>query len=256
MAWLRLILRDFAEEMAQKVEERKLEKEVSRDLDPTYWMPGNPATFATAGEKPWKLILARHIPTSSGSTVYGLDMQFFLKSISPRGHPVDIDNLCEPVFSVLINQLQWFNGKRNNIQWFCASKTQSPDSGLKLTLFTKPSIEINLGEVKLTPVFEQVYTGNMPNSASDTVFARWVDKHTTGHLSLANVTVLLRFGDVRINLGDIATGKLKPILDGLYPLLGGNPGAPEDWKIQTLAVEKGTRNLTPNSVSVTVWEAV
>ncbi len=256
MVWLRQILRDFAQEVARAVEDRKLERKAYQNQRLSYWIPGNPATFATAGEKLWKETLARHIPVGRGIMVYGLDMQFFLKSLSPRGHPLDVDNLCEPVFSVLINQLQWFNGKRGNIHWYCASKMHSPDSGLKLTLFTEPSIEINLGEVKLAPVFKQVYTGKLPKSAADPLFTRWVERHLAGHLSLANVAVLLRFGDARINLGDIATGRIKPILDGLYPLLGGTARAPEDWRIRALAVEKGTRDLSPDSVSVTVWEAL
>lgn len=66
--------------------------------------------------------------------------------------------------------------------------------------------------------------------------------------------VLLRFGDPQINLGDIATGRVKALIDGMFPLLGGEIGKPEDWRIKSLAVEKGTLDLTPNSVSITIWK--
>ncbi len=71
---------------------------------------------------------------------------------------------------------------------------------------------------------------------------------------MGDCVLLLRFSNDKINLGNIATGKIKTTVDGLYPLLGGAPGQPEDWRIRTLAVEKGSRGLPPDSVKITAWK--
>lgn len=249
MGWLREILRDFAGDAV---------KEDAKSQDVVFWVPGNPATFATAGEKQWKETLYRHISACKGIRVFGLEMRFYLKDMAPRGHPLDLDNLCEPVFSVLVNRLQWFGGSRPNIRWWCASKERGTTSGLKLTLFMTPEREVNMGEVKLTPVFDHTYTGVLPRSATDPVLASWVESRLGGRPvpQMENCVVLLRFAGDRINLGDIATGRVKALLDCLYPLIGGAPRRPEDWRIRTLAVEKGSRGLPADSVQITVWEAV
>ena len=72
---------------------------------------------------------------------------------------------------------------------------------------------------------------------------------------ITNFLVVMRFGNRHLNLGDVSTGKIKHIIDGLYPLVGGMPGRPDDWRISAMAVEKGSRDLLPQSISVTVWEA-
>jgi len=247
MVLLRQILGNYAENEADRKHDR--------EEDITFWIPGDPATFATSGEKPWKEILANHIPVGCDMKAFGLDMQFFLKDLAPRGHSLDIDNLCEPLFSVVINRHRWFSGRRPNINWWSASKTQSTDSGLKLTIFARPVHEVNLGEVKQTPFFNQTYTGRLPKNATDPVLSQWLESLLVDK-PLNSCVILLRFGDKKVNLGDIATGRIKALLDGLYHLYGGTIGRPEDWRIRTLAVEKGNKELAPNSVKITVWEAI
>ncbi len=38
------------------------------------------------------------------------------------------------------------------------------------------------------------------------------------------------------NIGDIATGRVKAVVDRPYPLLGGAAGGPDDWRIAVHAV--------------------
>ncbi len=57
-----------------------------------------------------------------------------------------------------------------------------------------------------------------------------------------------------MNLGDIATGKVKSIIDCLYPVIGGNMGSPEDWRIDILEVTKGIKILPENAIRVSIAE--
>jgi hypothetical protein len=79
------------------------------------WIAGRPAPFATAGERPWKDALAAQVPAPSGQSPSGMVIEFTLENgLAWPGHP-DIANLCEPVFSAVINRLGWFGGSRPNL---------------------------------------------------------------------------------------------------------------------------------------------
>ncbi|MDW7670341.1 MAG: GTP pyrophosphokinase [Bacillota bacterium] len=41
----------------------------------------------------------------------------------------------------------------------------------------------------------------------------------------------------------------------MYPLIGGTPGRPDDWRIKTLVADKGLPELGSNAVSITIWES-
>ena len=51
---------------------------------------------------------------------------------------------------------------------------------------------------------------------------------------MGRYAVTLEFGTSAINLGDIATGPVKSVIDNLYPIVGGTRGAPDDWRIEPL----------------------
>lgn len=40
-------------------------------------------------------------------------------------------------------------------------KTEHPESGLKLTIYPVPVSEINMGVVKLSPLFDKIYVGRI-----------------------------------------------------------------------------------------------
>ena len=98
------------------------------DREVTFVVPGVPAAFATAGEKPWKARLIAESPAPSmGGDEAGLTARFILPTLAPAGHPLDIDNLCEPLFSIVVSHVGWFRSRRPNMQWWRASKGQGPN---------------------------------------------------------------------------------------------------------------------------------
>jgi len=51
------------------------------------------------------------------------------------------------------------------------------------------------------------------------------------------------FADSHVNLGDIGTGRAKVLIDGMWPLLGGERGAPDDRRVAALIMRKGIADL-------------
>lgn len=131
MVWFRQLLRDFAAEAARSVDEQRIQEQGRMN---TFWVAGDPATFATPREQEWKETLARALPAGQGRGAVGLALQFVLKDPAPRGYAVDLDNLCEPVFSVLVNRLGWFKGRRPDIRWWHAAKKTGEDCGVLITV--------------------------------------------------------------------------------------------------------------------------
>ncbi len=219
----------------------------------SFYVDGEPASFATAREKPWKLNLEQQLPSGDQNGFEkGLIIDFHLESMTVNGHYFDVDNLCEPVFSVLINNKGWFNGKRPNIQWFRASKIKDKKSGCNFRLTASKEPEKNI-DFKHT-IFDKIYSGNLPKSATDDEFISWIKQSSNGVKYSPSFYLNIEFGGQRINLGDIATGRIKSIIDCLYPLIGGNKGAPEDYKINILDVQKGVTKIPEGSVRILLAE--
>ena len=96
---------------------------------------GHPATFATKGERPWKEALERQIPLSDGTgSERGVIVDFRLGALEPHGQPLDVDNLMEPLLSVLVNRRGWLGRARPSIQWWRATKTQRADQGCDIDI--------------------------------------------------------------------------------------------------------------------------
>lgn len=216
------------------------------------WIPGIPATFATRGELPWRTALAAAIPPGPDQLqVGGLEIEFGLVGARSGAHAADLDNLLEPLFSVLVNAKGWFSGRRPNIRWFSAKKFYGRESGCHITLGSAPT---GAGpSVGPPPIFAATYTGPLPRSARDAMFAAWVTRQRAPAGGKSWYSVALRFADLSTNLGDISTGKLKSTLDCLWPVLGGSPGAPEDWRVTSLCAEKGAGSVPPASVQVSIF---
>ncbi len=214
------------------------------------WIPGTPAPFATHGEKPWKDELAQAVPDQPNAGM-GLRLSFVLSDTSTWARKTDIDNLCEPVFSVVINKLGWFGGRRPNLEFFWAEKRYGEPVGLELSVLAKLPTrdDLSLHDV----VFEGTYDGRLPNRATDLEIPEWL--RSLGCHELTNgadaLSVHLRFSD-RINVGDVATGHVKSVIDCLYPILGGTAGAPEDWRVHALVVEKDASDVL-GTVGIAVY---
>ena len=234
----------------------KHENEVSTEVitsNHEFWVQGNPATFATKGERPWKETLAKTLPKYSlDLQERGLILEFNLSDLMPHGQPLDVDNLCEPVFSILVNGKGWFNGKRPNLQWWVASKKQKIPTGCRITLASRspPSIQI-----PQQLIFDDYFTGLLPRSARDLTIPKWIyDRMTnTSIRKYSSYFVRLIFGDVWLNIGEIATGVVKSTIDCLYPIIGGAVGYPEDWRIETLQIEKGRQDDSNKGLQISIW---
>ena len=53
----------------------------------------------------------------------------------------------------------------------------------------------------------------------------------------------LEFGDDVRDITWVAEKPIKPVVDCLFPVLGGRPGAPDDWKVDELRVRRGLAEL-------------
>jgi hypothetical protein len=106
------------------------------------WISGQPAPFATAGERSWKDGMAAQVPAPFGEYCVGIVLNFSLRDDHGwPGHP-DIDNLCEPVFSTVINRLRWFGGSRTRLVWYLATKHPGADVGALISLTSDPAPEV------------------------------------------------------------------------------------------------------------------
>ena len=184
----------------------------------------------------------------------GLKLKFELPTLAPHNQPLDIDNLCEPVFSVLINKLGWFGGRRPNLKWWHSIKVCSKPSGLHLSmeLTTPPEMTDEYG----SPFFDETYEGVFPSKATDPQILSWLNslKKFKSQKNDDRFIIRLQFEGAKVNIGDIATGKVKAIIDCLYPVIGGCKGKPEDWRVDVLQVEKGVTKLKNNSVQISIWK--
>ena len=88
-------------------------------------------------------------------------------------------------------------------------------------------------------IFEGHYDGPLPSRATDVGIPNWLNSLGCKESMHGDdgLGVHLRFSS-RINIGDVATGPVKSVIDCLYPILGGTAGAPEDWRVHALVVEK------------------
>ncbi len=196
----------------------------------------------------------RKIPVRvAGASDRGLVLQFECSSSSRRGQPYDIDNLCDPVFSILVNKRGWFGGHRPNILWWRALRHLSSSPGCKITVFSTDGPEIDVGPrmVQLDAVFE----GELPDDARDLAVPSWLNTKDVKSSQASDSTfgVGVCFSGTRVNLGEIATGPVKHVLDCLYPVLGGRSGSPEDWRIELLQVEKNCRHIQNGTFRLRVW---
>ena len=66
---------------------------------------GKPATYETTGKTLWKKLIDENTPPPAlDSQGTGLSLNFSVSYLLRRGQPTDVDNVCDPVFSVLIGE--------------------------------------------------------------------------------------------------------------------------------------------------------
>ena len=216
-----------------------------------FWIAGVPATFATKGEKTWRstvnaALKGRSMPGNA------LQLRFVLPETDVWKRIADIDNFCEPLFSEIVNRLGWAGGRRPNLLWWHAEKLFGEEPGVELAFLTSPVPPPAILGERL--IFDDIFRGRLPTSAKAPEIPQWL---STSHAetpvnATTRVAIELRFGGTRVNIGNIATGEVKSVIDCLYPVLGGKAGAPEDWKVDRLRVSKGIAGYG-STVSIRIW---
>lgn len=217
------------------------------------WVGGHPATFSTRKEKPWRESLASQLPLcETTGEEKGLIARFCLDAPAPQGQPLDVDNLMEPLLSVLVNGKGWFGGRRTALGWWRATKEESQRAGCELEISERLEPP-DLFPVGTGFILDGTYHGRLPRDAKDEAFASWAD--TSGSkLGRARgyYGVKIRFEGGYVNIGEVASGAVKGTVDCLQPILGGEFGRPQDWRIRRLQVEKALLDSPEEGVSVMV----
>lgn len=208
-----------------------------------------PATYSTNGEMEFKNAIYDKVLSEIPSNINGVNLSFSVSSNTRKGHKFDLDNLCEPVFSSLC-RAGWFNGKRPSIKWWYAERKVSQPSGVTIS-----SVFPELDR-RYKRTLSAKYKGPLPRNSRDELFIEWIkevihqlDINTT----MKSFGLRLQFGDDMLNIGDISTGRVKNVIDCLYPLVGGEIGKPDDWKIEKLLVEKGKTELSKDELRIDVF---
>ncbi|MFG0243292.1 MAG: hypothetical protein ACF8R9_10960, partial [Phycisphaerales bacterium JB054] len=104
------------------------------------------------------------------------------------------------------------------------------------------------------PLAAGVYPGPLPRTARDPDLAAWAASIAVCRCGGGPFSLGIAFGGA-INIGDIATGRVKAVIDCLYPWLGGTRGAPEDHRISALHVEQEAAGVPAGSVAISLWAA-
>jgi hypothetical protein len=98
---------------------------------------------------------------------------------------------------------------------------------------------------------DEIYAARLPTSAKASQLTDWIAERCTSCGDRRYAT-RLRFSS-RINLGDVATGAVKPMIDCMWPIWGGSAKAPEDWRVDRLMLERECGDLPAGTVAVAVW---
>lgn len=218
------------------------------------WVSGAPAGFSNGQpEVRWKQALEESLGARrTDGTERVVRLRFVLPAVAPGRPGADLDNLLDPVLSVIVGKLRWFGGRRLAIDGIDATKERGLETGCEIGLHATANPWAPGGETLL----DAFYDGALPRSGRDDAFADWVGERvpvgrSTG--SSRELGVSLAFGDPRLNLGDVATGRPKNIIDCLWPLIGGVAGAPDDHLVTALRLSRD-ESLGGGGVRVIVWD--
>ncbi len=192
-------------------------------------------------EQQWKARIKAVVPPSPRTHAgTGLFADFQILSPTTVRPGFDIDNLLDPVLSAVINGQGWFGGRRPNLRWVAAQKTVMAEPGLRLAVLEQPPRL--WPEPAAVVALDDVYPGELPNADTVQEYAAWVQRLGRRRLITGRVGVSLDFATERVNLGDVA-GKTKVLIDGLWPVLGGSRGAPDDRRVAALRMRKAIEGI-------------
>ena len=166
----------------------------------------------------------------------GIFVSFGVPVPSQRAPGHDLDNLLDPVLSAVVNGQGWFGGRRPLLRWVAAQKEVQIQPGARIALLAEaPELWDEAAEV----VLDAVYQADPPNPATMGAYEQWVRENGSRSYRFGGVGVAIDFARPGVNIGDIGTGPVKTMIDGLWPILGGRHGAPHDGRVAALRIRKG-----------------
>lgn len=112
----------------------------------------------------------------------------------------------------MINGQGWFGGHRANLRWIAARKLVRDNPGVRFAVLAEPR---RLWEESAVEVgLDAVCPGYLPSPGSIGEYAAWVERNMHP-LPPGGVGVAIDLADAAVNLGDIASGLIKILIDGL-----------------------------------------
>lgn len=208
---------------------------------PTPWIvTGKPVGYSSGvAEQEWKALIRKAVPQAEapGAAVAGLFADFGVPQPTTRASGFDLDNLLDPVLSAVINGRGWFGHHRPNLRWIAAHKSVLEEPAVRLAVLSDPPRLWQQPDVEVVGL-DAVYPGDLPSAESVDEYASWVERNMHP-LRRGGVGVAIDIADAEVNLGEIANGPIKILIDGLWPILGGGRGAPYDKRIVALIMRKG-----------------
>jgi hypothetical protein len=210
---------------------------------PAPWLVrGTPVGYSSgAAEQAWKAQIMSAVPLAPAAHAGdGLLADFRVAPPTAKSPGFDLDNMLDPVFSVVINGRGWFGGHRANLRWVAARKAAG-ETGVHLAVLEDPPRP--WGESGAEVGLDDVYHNQLPSPAAIEDYTTWVQSHMLGALPGGPVGIEIDFTDDHVNLGDVGTGRAKVLIDGMWPVLGSKPGAPDDGRVAALILRKGIADL-------------
>lgn len=180
------------------------------------------------GEREWQDAVRSAVPHPPTT----IRLQFTVASLLRLGNRFDIDNMSKPVLDALGGEFEsvWATVDVGNNPGVLVSAEPPPrsDMGRWVSISDPPNRSIRRYDV-------------LPELA---------DVEPVGANSSLGCHLL--FGDPDTPIGDFGfEGPIKPLIDVLWPLLGGEANNPADHRIHDLRVDRSTG---VEGVDVTIWE--
>lgn len=218
-------------------------------MSDTIWVEGRPATFATRGEPAWKDSIALKIGNRGGAN-NALEMDFHIHERYLTLTGFDLDNLCDPVFTVLASRLQWFGGRQSSITGWTAGKSYGLKEGVLLNNPERISLDVALDRI----IFDSVYQGVFPKSALDPEIPAWFNAMASVPRVSGPCGLALLFGPAKLSIASLSGGVVKHVMDCLFSILGGKPGTPHDHLVYEMRVAKNCSLLLAHEIRIVLYK--
>lgn len=190
------------------------------------YVPGEPRLLLGSGIKDW----TRQLSEAGLPRLAAPMLRFVVSGFRRRGHWFDLDNLAEPVLPFI-----------------------TPPTGLErlwaiMEVGAQPGVDVSQAAPPPPPVEARSWHVQEPPRRSTRTSTPHVEGQYLGPVGSGVGCELLLGPEVGgIKLGLEST--IKATIDGLWPVLGGNPGAPDDHRVRELRVRQGDIQ----GVRVTLW---